>query len=89
MRVLDINTSNPHELSLLISTPDKKSQYRIKFVDNMFSGDDRTALFDALNGRESIWMELAFREVEGEVRSVHLLRTTAPPNISEVAEVDE
>jgi hypothetical protein len=89
MRVLDINTSNPHELSLLISTPDKKSQYRIKFVDNMFSGDDRTALFDALNGRESIWMELAFREVEGEVRSVQLLRTTAPPNISEVAEVDE
>jgi len=53
------------------------------------SGDDRTALFDALNGRESIWMELAFREVEGEVRSVQLLRTTAPPNISEVAEVDE
>lgn len=79
MRVLDINTSDPNELSILLSTPDRKLQYRIKFVDGLFSKDDRKALFDALDSRDSIWMELAFREIDGDVRSVQFVRTTAAP----------
>jgi hypothetical protein len=38
MRVLDINTSDPHELSVPISTPDKKPQYRIQFEDTPVLG---------------------------------------------------
>jgi hypothetical protein len=59
MRVIDINSSDPNELSILIATPDKKSQYRIKFTDSLFSTQDRKALIEALDSRESIWMELA------------------------------
>jgi hypothetical protein len=32
-------------------------------------------------------MELAFREVEGDVKSVQLLRTTPPPTV--ITEADE
>jgi hypothetical protein len=68
MRVLDVNSSDPNELSVLIATPDKKTQYRIKFTDSLFGQDDRSRLIEALDSRESIWMELAFKEVDGEVR---------------------
>lgn len=84
MRVLDINTSDPHELSIVISTPDKKEQHRIKFVDTLFSDPDRKALFDALHDRTSIWMELAYREIDGEVKSLQLLKaTTTPPPVAD------
>jgi hypothetical protein len=86
MRVLDINTSDPHELSVLISTPDKRSQYRIKFSDTLFSDPTRKAIFEALNNRNSIWMQLAFREIDGEVKSVQLLQTTEPPEAADAEE---
>jgi len=89
MRVLDINTSDPHELSLLISTPDKKQHYRIKFGDTLFSDPSRKAIFEALNSRDSIWMEIAFREIDGDVKSVQLLRTTHPPSVVEATDSDE
>ncbi|MGY2845643.1 hypothetical protein ACVIWU_004486 [Bradyrhizobium sp. USDA 4509] len=89
MRVLDINTSDPHELSVLISTPDKKQQYRIKFGDTLFSDPSRKAIFEALNSRDSIWMEIAFREIDGEVKSVQLLRTTNPPSVAEASDSEE
>ena len=89
MRVLDINTSDPNELSILLSTPDKKLQYRIKFVDGLFSGNDRKSLFDALDSRDSIWMELAFKEIDGDVRSVQLVKTTSAPQASMSLEDDD
>jgi hypothetical protein len=89
MRVLDINTSDPHELSVLISTPDKKQHYRIKFGDTLFSDPSRKAIFEALDSRDSIWMEIAFREIDGEVKSVQLLRTTNPPSVVEATDAGE
>jgi hypothetical protein len=89
MRVLDINTSDPHELRVLISTPDKKQQYRIKFGDTLFSHPSRKAIFEALDSRDSIWMEIAFREIDGEVKSVQLLQTTQPPSIAETTDGGE
>ena len=84
MRVLDINTSNPNELSVLISTPNKVVQHRIKFVDHLFSTtDDRKELLAALDSREPVWMDLAFRETDGEVKSVQLLRTREPPTLAD------
>lgn len=83
MRVLDINTSDPMETSVLIATPDKRSQYRIKLTDTIFSADDRKAILAALDSREPIWMELAIREIDGEVKSVQMLRTTNPPAIAD------
>ena len=90
MRVLDINTSDPHELNVLISTPDKKQQYRIKFGDTLFSDPFRKAIFEALDSLDSIWMEIAFREIVGEVKSVQLLRTTNnPPSVVEATDSRE
>ena len=89
MRVLDINTSDPHELSILISTPDKKQQYRIKLGDTLFSDPSRRVVFAALDSREAIWMEIAFREIDGEVKSVQLLRTTNRPSVAEAANSEE
>jgi len=86
MRVLDINSSDPNELSILIATPDKKTQYRIKFTDSLFGQDDRRRLIEALDNRESIWMELAFKEVDGDVRSAELIKTTGPPKAAAAVE---
>lgn len=86
MRVLDINSSDPNELSILIATPDKKTQYRIKFTDSLFGQDDRRRLIEALDSRESIWMELAFKEVDGDVRSAELIKTTEPPKAAAAVE---
>lgn len=86
MRVLDVNSSDPNELSILIATPDKKTQYRIKFTDSLFGQDDRKRLIEALDSRESIWMELAFKEVDGDVRSAELIKTTEPPKAASAVE---
>jgi hypothetical protein len=90
MRVLGINTSDPKELSILISTPDKRVQYRIKFVDDhLFAGPGREAIFKALDSREPIWMELRPREAGGEVHSVEFVRTRQPPQFSDLEGSEE
>jgi hypothetical protein len=34
-------------------------------------------------------MEIAFREIDGEVKSVQLLPTTDPPSVAEAADSEE
>lgn len=86
MRVVDINTSDLSDLKIVLMDPDTKAEYKMKFRDNLFAGPDRGRLFDALEDRLPIWVELSLREVDGEVRSVQLLRCIDPPD--DVTELD-
>lgn len=79
MRVVDINTDNPSDLQIVIKTPDGGEEYRIKLEDSLFAGPQRDKLFDALKSRNPIWVELALKEIDGEIRSVQLLRPVDPP----------
>jgi hypothetical protein len=60
--------------------PETGAQHRIKFKNNLFSGPDRHKLFAALESRDPLWVELAVKEIEGELRVVQLLRTREPPS---------
>jgi len=76
-------------VAVVLHHPDKKQQYRIKFGDTLFSDPSRKAIFEALDSRDSIWMEIAFREIDGEVKSVQLLRTTNPPSVADATDAGE
>lgn len=79
IRVVAINTSDPLDLNLVLMDPDTLVQHRIKFTDSLFAGPDRHKLFEALETRHSLWVELAIKEIGGEIRSVQLLRCIEPP----------
>jgi hypothetical protein len=36
-------------------------------------------MFEALESRQPIWAEVARKEIEGEIRSIQLLRCVDPP----------
>ena len=80
MQVVDINTSDHFNLQVVLMEPETGAQHRITFKDNLFSGADRHKLFDALESRNPLWVELAVKEIEGELRVVQLLRTREPPS---------
>jgi hypothetical protein len=79
MRIVDINTADPADLQFVIMDPETRVQHRIKFTDSLFASPDRHRLFEALETRDAIWVELALKEIEGEIRQVHLLRCIDPP----------
>ena len=83
VRVVDINTEDPRDLQLVILDPTHGVQYRMKFPDTLFASEDRHKLFSSLENREPVWVELAVRSVEGEVRSVQLLRCVEEPDLPE------
>jgi len=80
VKVVDINTSDPFDLAIMLIDVTTDAPYRIKFKDNLFAGQDRHKLFQALEDRQPIWAELSIKEVAGSVRSVELLRTREGPN---------
>jgi hypothetical protein len=79
IKVVDINTADPYDLQVVLVDPSRNAQYRIRLKDDLFAGDNRKALFAALESREMIWAELAMREIDGEVKSVQLQRIIEPP----------
>lgn len=79
VKVVDINTSDPVDLAIALIDVESTVTYRIRFKDNLFAGPDRHKLFQALEDRQPIWAELSIKEVEGQVRSVELLRTVEGP----------
>jgi hypothetical protein len=87
MKVVDINTTDPLNLQIVLLDPSTDDQHRIRFKDDLFAGESRHQLFDALEKRSPLWVELAIREVDGEVRSVQLLRTiNRPANLTTESE---
>jgi hypothetical protein len=79
MRVIDINTEDALNLSFVLLDDDSGDQHRLKSADTLFAQDDRKKLFAALASRESIWVELALYEAEGELKSVEFLRVVDEP----------
>ena len=90
VKVVDINTTDPLDLQIILTDPSTESQYRIKFKDDLFAGEGRHKLFEALEKRTLLWVELSNREVEGDLRSVQLLRTIdRPANFTAEANGDD
>jgi hypothetical protein len=87
MRVIKIDTEDDLNLDITLKDENSSEQYRLKFGDAFFADRDRGKLFAALDRREPIWVELEFKEVAGEVRSVTLLRVTEDPTVRQRAEV--
>jgi hypothetical protein len=79
VKVIDINTEDIFDLQIVLVDVETDAHYRIRFKDSLFAGADRHKLFQALEDRKPIWTELSIKEVEGEIRSVDLLRTTDGP----------
>jgi len=77
--VVDINTIDPFDLQIILWDPSTDVQHRIKFKDDLFASYNRHRLFDALEKRTAIWVELSIKEIDGETRSVQLLRTIDRP----------
>jgi hypothetical protein len=89
VKVVDINTTDPLDLQIILLDPFSDVQHRIKLKDDLFAGDSRRRLFDALERRTPLWVELAIKEIDGEIRSVQLLRTIErPANLVSDAEGD-
>jgi hypothetical protein len=89
VKVVDINTTDPLDLQIILQDPSSDAQYRIRLKDDLFAGESRRKLFDALEGRSIIWVELAIKEIDGEIRSVQLNRTIErPANLVSDSETD-
>jgi hypothetical protein len=73
MRVIDINTSAEVD-AIVLMRPDTGENFKIRLSETLFSGADRVKLFDALESRAWIRVELAFREVNGVVRNTNFVR---------------
>jgi hypothetical protein len=88
VKVVDINTTDPSDLQIILLDPSSDAQHRIRFKDDLFAGEGRHKLFDALEKRTPLWVELAIKEIEGETKSVQLLRTIdRPTNL--ISDADE
>jgi hypothetical protein len=79
MKVVDINTTDAFDLQIVLLDPATDEQHRLRFKDDLFAGESRHRLFEALEKRTPLWVELAIKEIDGEVRSVQLLRTIERP----------
>jgi hypothetical protein len=77
------------DLQIILLDPSSDAQHRIKLKDDLFAGESRRKLFDALEKRSLLWVELSIKEIDGEIRSVQLLRTIdRPANLSSDADAN-
>jgi len=89
MKVVDINTTDPFDLQIVLLDPTTDEQHRLRFKDDLFAEENRHRLFAALEKRTALWVELAIKEIDGEIRSVQLLRAMdRPARLSADAEGD-
>lgn len=73
MRVISINTAAEID-SIILMRPTTRELFTVKISETLFSGNDREKLFEALENRTEIKVDLAFREYGGEVRHTHFNR---------------
>lgn len=83
MRVVDINTEDPLDIQFVLLDEATGDQHRLRSKDTLFSAEDRTKLFAALESRDQIWVELAVSEIQGEIKSVEFLRVTDAPRMTQ------
>jgi hypothetical protein len=73
MRVVVANTGAPTD-QIVFRRPGTGEEFRVRLSETLFSAADRTRLFDALETKVELDVELAFREVDGVVRHVTFVR---------------
>jgi hypothetical protein len=91
VRVVDVNTSDPHNTVVVLEDAARKDQFRVSFLDAFVQEAEIDKLFAAARKRETVWVKLFTKEVEGEVRSVQIMNVLLdPPAIpaGRVAEAD-
>jgi len=73
VRVVDINTSNLFQIIMSLVDEETGDQYKLSFADRLLDSDAaREKIFNALNKREPIFVELLAKIHEGDIRSVEL-----------------
>ncbi len=73
LRVVTMDTTEAIDEMVLmrIATGER---YKMKLSETLFMPDDRIKLFEALESREELGVELSLKEVDGDVKSVVFLR---------------
>jgi hypothetical protein len=79
MRVVDINTSDPAQTTIIVEDADGTAQHRLVFADRLIQERDIEKLFMSLRSRETIWLRMDVKEVGGEVRVVDIRGVVSPP----------
>lgn len=79
VRIIDINTDDPINISVVIRTDDEDGDHRVKFSDTLFADRDREKMFAALRTRSPLWIELSIKRADNEIRSVEILRVVDSP----------
>jgi hypothetical protein len=81
MRVVSIDTEDERNLQIVLMD-DQNNQHKVTSSETLFTVAERPQIFDALATRQPIWVELLFKESDGEVRSVAFLRLAQPPDVA-------
>ena len=76
LRVIDMNTAAEID-AMILMRPDTREQFKMRLSETLFMSNDRAALFEALENRAEIEIELSLREVDGEVKNVTFLRVAS------------
>jgi len=80
-RVVDINTEDPINIVVVILPEDGGEAMRVSFADSLFAARDRERMFDALENRSPIWLELVVSRADDRVRNVEILRVVDRPEM--------
>lgn len=78
-RVVDINTEDAFNITAVIVPVGDEGQIKVSFADSLFAERDREQMFEALQTREPIWIELVISRTEDRVRNVEILRVVDAP----------
>jgi hypothetical protein len=84
-RVIGGNTSSDKHTTVLLIDPVSEEQHKINFRDPIVSERNRKKIFAALESRNTIWVKLSVKEVEGEIRSSKLLDVPKRPKLRQAA----
>jgi hypothetical protein len=81
VRIVSVDTGDEASLQMVLMD-ERNDQHRVTSAESLFSAIERPRIFAALESRAPIWVELLFRESDGEVKSVTFLRVTDDPTLA-------
>ncbi|WP_273727463.1 hypothetical protein [Brucella gallinifaecis] len=86
VRVVDVNTDDPMSMVVSFKEVEGDEEYKIKFADKLLEVSQREQVFDALGKRDSLWVEMRIKSVDGEIRNVELKRVIPPSELAYLLE---
>lgn len=84
MRVVDINTSDPIQTTVIVEDGDG-DQHRLVFADRLVEERDVQKLHESLRTRAPVWLRLDVKDVGGELRINEILRVVDAPDVARAA----